>query len=427
MIEDLRLHFLCGITTGLRFGVEPRPVAFRGQQRALVELLGPQLAGWTVKVPERYADSAADSRTEDAVQLRVWDSNSIGTTRLPVGLLRLTRDLEAQVGPDAGVAGTALVELLLWADGSGVMVASLEHSFPEPVTPARARHWVDETTFGRLDDELQRSAQDVLDVLVSRLAEAGEWGGDVDGEVSVRYVGRHRLVHLDLEPSTKVIDAVGRAMNAGALDQQLVDVSTDPSRYAAPANGVSVEISRLGTCELLPVARYYQRWIAAVTRLDDDLYEDVVALSRSARASKEHVNVRTDARQLLSEHRDVLNALTPLHSTAWSTYASSWRIAELVADVLEKAAAVDELNGELRQALGNRIAARTGAVVTFLTALTLVSIVTGIAAFVLQDNGLSAPARWSLVGASLLAALTLFLLSIQPLLLRRADRKAAVG
>ncbi|MCO8128378.1 hypothetical protein NHL50_14295 [Acidimicrobiia bacterium EGI L10123] len=424
-IQRLRLHFVCGLTTGIQFDVPRTPGAFRRQQAETASALGEEIAGWEVRVPESYADLRTSSRSGLDVQPRVWDKDSVGTTRLPVGFLRFTKDaaVDARAGAVADVE--AQLELLVWADGTAVIVASVKPDLPGAISPEQAQQWIDATTFGHLDEALRSHAQALLDAVERRLSGPEHGGPAVSGpigDVEVRYVGRHRLVHIDAEPCAASVDDIGRAMYSDALDQNLVDISSDERRYAAPANGISIEIAPGQQSMLLPVARYYQRWIAAITKADDELYDEIVRLSTASQAFGEDSHTQGHARQLFYEHRDVLNAQTPVHTTAWNTYVSTWRVAELQADVEEKVAVVDELNRSLRENVANRIAARTGAVVTFLTALTLVSIVTGIAAFVLSEERLSTLTRWSLVGASLFLALTLFAVSIQPLLVRRVGR-----
>lgn len=414
MPNRVGLVFVCGLLTSFRPGPALEPAAFRNEQQVFAARIQERLPGWQVHVPERYSESSGASRNgTDTLQLRTWNAESVGVTRLPVGFLRFTQraalvlvDGEHEVD----------VEVTLWADGSGVAIAEVAKRFEQDTSLDRIRDWVEASTFGCLDGQMMRAAREIV-------GESHVLQGDPDAAdpAEVRWVGRHRIVCFDEAPDDVPVAELCSTFNAAELDQSVIDVGSD-GQHALPANGVSLEVGQSSSSLLRPVCRYYQRWIAAVTALDDELYLDVLELS-SAERTADHTRVLDRARFTFYEHHDVLNALSPLHLTAWKAYANSWRIGAIERDAMDKMAVVEELNSDIRATISNRIAARTGAVVTFLTALTLVSIVTGIAAFVLQEDSLTSATRWSLVGASFTAALTLFLLSIQPLLIRRVRRR----
>jgi hypothetical protein len=88
---DIEFRFICGIKTNVQVVLAQTPREFRGTQRNIADHV--RLDGWLVTVPELYAEDASTSRANDDVSLRTWDSASVGTTRLPVGLLRLVEQV----------------------------------------------------------------------------------------------------------------------------------------------------------------------------------------------------------------------------------------------------------------------------------------------------------------------------------------------
>lgn len=399
------------------------PQVFRALQRAIVPTV--QLPGWTAVVPERYAEPPDADRQDDAVALRTWDSDSVGTARLPVGLVRL-HDLTPEDEPPAAwdVIGRWVT---LWPDGSGTLV--LRFCVPDGLSLAELRRETD-----------LRCHSDDMTAEILRLA------GSVSGAVHAalqghcpvelrdeepRLVGRHRLVRLHERVTEDLLRRVRNELVLMGRAEDFADVCGEEERACFPGNGVSVEIApRLDDRpDLLgPVLEYYEHWIATTTTLDDELHAELDRLSRRTTPSRAQRSLALEARQQFFTHEDVLNAMSPGHLAVWRGLLPTWRVAELEQDIVRKVEVVDEVNRGLRESVANRLASRTKNVVTFLTALTLVSIVTGVAAFVLSEAELTPVLRVWLVAVSLLAAVTLFSLSVMPaaaLRERSAESRAA--
>jgi hypothetical protein len=99
----------------------------------------------------------------------------------------------------------------------------------------------------------------------------------------------------------------------------------------------------------------------------------------------------------------------------WDSLMPTWRVPALQQNVLEKSTAIEELNRSLRETEANRVAVWSRSLLTFLTALTLVSLVTGVAVFLSATaERLSSNVRIWLVVTSFVVALLLFSLSIGP-------------
>jgi hypothetical protein len=156
--------------------------------------------------------------------------------------------------------------------------------------------------------------------------------------------------------------------------------------------------------------------------MDDELHGEFVRLTRSDVPVVYKGNaIKNAARELFFAHEDVLAATSPAHMAVWNGLLPTWRIPALESGIRDKILAVEEVNRGLRETVANRIAARSGTLLTFLTALTLVSIVTGVAAFVLfPENRLTPLVRVWLALVSVLAALVLFSWSIRPVVMARA-------
>jgi len=256
-------------------------------------------------------------------------------------------------------------------------------------------------------------------------------------------ISAHRIWNIDAEPTDELIHAVRDNLVLIGRDTEFVDVQADENVFCFPGNGFSVEIGlreRNNDSMLVPVTQYYQYWIGTTMMMDDQLHEefarisnigaqdqlvDEFALVRHSNSSLETrgESMKDSVREHFFAHRDVLNAMSPRHLAIWRGYVRSWRLPELEADLQQKITAIEDIGSRLRDDVSNNIARKTTAVVTLLTALTLVSITIGIAAFVWTEDRLSGAARTWLVAVSMLAAILLFALSIRPTLIDSQQRK----
>ena len=362
--------------------------------------------------------------------LRTWDSASVGTTRLPVGLLRLVEEVveprttRGLVTPGDWQSSTRLIKF--WPDGAGVV--SLGFRLDDTGNPdvPRLREWINAQQ-ETLSEEALRIAQIAVEALVQGVR-ATKCEHEVDGQDVVRIIGRHRLVRLAAEPTQDLLRQVRKDLVIIGHDDEFVNVSGGADRFFYAGNGVSVEIGPdvgTETSLLTPVLEYYEYWIAAITAMDDELHGEFVRLSRSLVPIDYRGDaIKNAARELFFAHEDVLAAMSPAHVAVWNGLMPTWRIPALERDIRDKVLAVEEVNRGLREAVANRVAARSGMLLTFLTALTLVSIVTGVAAFVLfPEDRLTPFVRAWLAVVSGLAALVLFSLSVRPVVVARARRR----
>lgn len=345
-----------------------------------------------------------------------------------MGLLRL---VEQVVEPTSGAVDTpgewqaASRRVKLWPDGAGAV--SLGFRLPDAGCPdvSRLGEWMD-AQLEALSAEALRIAEKVVEALVQGLAEA-ECEHQVSGPPVVRFVGRHRLVRLGVEPTADLLCQVRKDLVIIGQDDEFANVSGGEGRFSYAGNGVSVEIApdvEALTSLLEPVIEYYEYWVAAITAMDDELHGEFVRLSRADVPVDYKGNaIKNAARELFFAHEDVLAAMSPAHIAVWNGLMPTWSIPALESGIRDKILAVEEVNRGLREAVANRIAARSGTLLTFLTALTLISIVTGVAAFVLfPENRLTPIVRVWLAVVSGLAALVLFSWSVRPLVVARARR-----
>lgn len=420
-LRCVRVEFVCGIATGVTVEVTRSPSEYRRAQRnvaAGVEARDP----WQVVVPELYAEPPAADRRHHDVRLRTWDEESVGTTRLPVGFLRF----HDRQGLDLGRLGEAhwrvrSRHVTLFADGAGVVTLSVDVAFGGDTPLGEVRREVDRGALGPLSELAEAISRERAQELAVALRRAGQ---DPPAE-EVRIVGRHRLIVVEEPPEAALVAALGSEVCLLGSGDEFRDVCAEADRFCFPGNGISVEVTAdPGPSVLRPVLEYYEYWIAATTSMDDRLHDEVTLLTEAEAPSGTEAILKDQARGMWLAHRDVLNALSPRDVAAWEGFARTWRIEEVERDLMHKIDAVEELNRSIREALANKIAERTNALVTFLTALTLISIVTGIAAFVLSESRLTYPARVWLVVVSFLAAVALFAVSVRPVVLQRArDRR----
>lgn len=422
----IELQFICGIKTSLRVVLEQTPDGFRQAQRDIANHV--HLDGWLVNLPELYAEEASASRAQDEVALRTWDSTSVGTTRLPVGLLRVVeqRTDPKRAGVDTpGEWQDSFRCVKLWPDGAGVV--TLGSWLPDNRYPdvARLREWINAQREA-LSAEAVRTATKAVEALVQGLKET-KYEYQLSGPPVVRIVGRHRLVRLGTEPTTDLLTQVRNDLVLIGHHDEFTNVTGDVDRFCYAGNGVSVEIAQdvnALTSLLGPVLEYYEYWIAAITAMDDELHGEFVRLSHAYVPVDYRGNaMKNAARELFFAHEDVLRAMSPAHISVWNSLMPTWSIPALEADIRDKILAVEEVDRGLRETVANRVAACSSTLLTLLTALTLVSIVTGVAAFVLfPETRLTPLARVWLALISALAALALFSLSARPVVMARARR-----
>ena len=114
------------------------------------------------------------------------------------------------------------------------------------------------------------------------------------------------------------------------------------------------------------------------------------------------------------DHQDVLNAMSPEHVAVWRGYLNTWRLADLEDEIRLKLDAVRDRDRELRESLANQIATRTEQTITFLTTLTLVSIVTGVATYLINEPRPGPWWRAALVLLTVVAATAIYQRSHYP-------------
>jgi hypothetical protein len=413
----------------------------RQLQRALASEI--RLGGWDVLVPELYADEVTDDRTpeRDRPELRTWTAESVGVTRLPVGLVRFVEsDPQLRPGLDALPCGWELRgrNITIWPNGVGVVELAFFTERHEDLDLGAARAEWDARRAALSEDVLAVAALTSGALLRSEVA--GVETGRAHGAI---VSSRHPIWSIDAEPTEELRRRVRDQLVLIGRGAEFVDICADEHRFCYPGNGSSVEVasrSRYGQSLLAPVTRYYQYWVVATTAMDDRLHREFVritdleyddrpgagfaVLRRSDPAHEvEGERLKDAARELFFDHRDVLTAMAPKHLAAWNGYVETWRIPQLQADVQDKLVAIEDVARRIREEASNSIARKTTAVVTFLTALTLVSITTGIAAFLLREDRLSTPIRVWLVVISALMAILLFVLSIRPRLVQAEQRR----
>jgi len=427
--DIIKLHLIGGLKTNLRAILDQDPLRFRQIQRKVADNI--HLHQWDAAVPELYAEEPTTSRVGDDVPLRTWSSDSVGTTRLPVGLVRLVKQVPRPSHEESMAADwwdPTSCHVALWPDGAGTINLGFE------------LHQVAGLDFSRLREEINsrrseytaealRSAKQAVDATIQGL-KAAECGYHLSPAPPVRIVGRHRLMRIGASPTEDLLRAVRRDIVLIGRSDEFADLCDDEGRFCYAGNGVSVEIAQdidAFPSLLAPVLEYYEYWIAATTTMDDELYSEFSRLSRVG-VSTDYRNddaLENAAQELFFTNQDVLNAMSPRHMAAWKGLLPTWRVPALERDIREKILAIEELNRSLREKQANRVARRTSALVTFLTALTLVSLVTGVAAFALKAERLTPTLRIWLVVVSSLAALLLFFLSFRPVMIARSRRPRA--
>lgn len=422
----IEFQFICGIKTNVRVTLEQTPLGFRRAQRQIANHVC--LDGWLVALPELYAEDASASRANDNVSLRTWDLGAVGTTRLPVGLLRF---VEQVFGPKNAGLNTldewhaTSRSVTLWADGAGTVTLSFR--LRDTVCPdiSRLQEW-NNAQLEALSAEALRVSENAVEALVKGL-KATECEHKVSGLPTVRTVGRNRLLRLGTEPTPELLSQVRKDLVLIGHHDEFVNVTGGEDHFFYAGSGVSMEIApdieQLKSL-LAPILEYYQYWIAAITAMDDELHGEFVRLSRSCVPVNYQGNaMKNAARELFFAHDDVLRAMSPAHIAVWNRYMTTWSAPALERDIRDKILAVEEVDRGLRETVANRVAARSGTLLTLLAALTLVSIVTGVAAFVLfPETRLTPPVRIWLAIVSGLAALVLFSLSVRPVVVTRARR-----
>jgi hypothetical protein len=423
----IEFRFICGIKTNLRVVLDQTPLGFRRAQRDLADHV--RVDGWLVTIPELYAEDSSATRTNDDISLRTWDSASVGTTRLPVGLLRIVEHVTGQMDRGSDTLGGWQATsrcLKLWPDGGGTVTLSFRLPEIGRLDVFRLSEWINAQR-DALSIEALRIAEMAVNAVLSALKATG-YEHQLSGPPLARTVGRHRLVRIEAEPTPDLLRQVRKDLMLVGRHNEFTNVTDADNRFCYAGNGVSVEIGPdIGKIPslLTPVLEHYEYWIAAITAMDDDLHSEFIRLSRARVPIDYKGNVmKNAARELFFAQEDVLRAMSPAHVAAWNSLMPTWSVPALEGDIRDKILAVEEVDRGLRETVANRVAARSGTLLTLLTALTLVSIVTGVAAFVLfPETRLTPLARVWLAVVSGLAALVLFSLSARPVVMARARRR----
>ena len=241
---------------------------------------------------------------------------------------------------------------------------------------------------------------------------------------SVAVVGRHRLVRIGTEPSDAFLDKARHQIALVGRDDDFIDLSARSDLFLHAGNGVSLEIGRDATSSpsrLLGPLTEYEHWISVACRTDDELAEEFRFLSSLTRPHQGPVGTTWERAQLaLFDHQDVLNAMSPEHSAAWRGYMATWRLADLEDEIRLKLDAVRDRDRELREKMSNQIATRTDRTITFLTTLTLVSIVTGVATYLINEPRPGVGWRLVLVALTVVVATVIYQRSAYPGRLQQA-------
>ena len=99
---------------------------------------------------------------------------------------------------------------------------------------------------------------------------------------------------------------------------------------------------------------------------------------------------------------------------------ATWRLADLEDEIRLKLDAVRDRDRELREKMSNQIATRTDRTITFLTTLTLVSIVTGVATYLINEPRPGVGWRLVLVALTVVVATVIYQRSAYPGRLQQA-------
>ncbi len=407
------LVIVVGFTSNLVVKVIPQSDTFRHAQDMIVSKIEP-VPGLTAEVVETYAEASAEvgGGGVRTFQPRTWDEEGVGTTRVPCGFLRFVLDLSSG-DMDCLPWRVGSVELSLWADGSGVASFFLNSEETLSLTEMGASSVVAVESLSKVVPELVGE----ISALVQRACRgSGIEVGEFD-DATCRTVGRHRLHLIRTEATAELRHEVARRLALPGIRSDDQSACSSPEHYCYAGNSATVEIApqlNLSESRSFSVLRYYEYWIAALTAIDDDLYQDFVAATWEQGDVSGVVELEHLMQILLFSHRDVLNAMGPLHFAVWRSYANTWRVESLEEEVMIKIAALADLHSARREQQVNRTTQTINLVVTGLTALTLVSIVTAVAEFAVREAWLTETARWILVVFSLVVAVVIFGVALMP-------------
>ena len=226
-----------------------------------------------------------------------------------------------------------------------------------------------------------------LDVLLLRAMR--EESLDCTSLGTVAVVGRHRLVRVGAHPTPALIESARSEVAIVGSHEDFTDLSARDDLFLHAGNGISLEIGPDAIDQpsrLMGALTEYEHWISVACRSDDELAEEFRTLSLLTAPSEGPVGTTWERAQLaVFDHQDVLNAMSPEHVAVWRGYLNTWRLADLEDEIRLKLDAVRDRDRELRESLANQIATRTEQTITFLTTLTLVSIVTGVATYLINE------------------------------------------
>jgi hypothetical protein len=405
---EIAVDEVFGFTVSARCRVSAAPIDFRRRQGALVQRLR-SLTPATVVAPESYDDQPTDDRTEPEVQLRTWSDRSVGVTRYPVGLVRFVVPCEEE--RSGWSLGHRVVTF--YRDGTAVVRASWTRSAGAPEDVAGLVR--DLGTRQVSSDRATLLVAELDDLLLRAMREESL---DCTSLGTVAVVGRHRLVRVGAHPTPALIESARSDVAIVGSHEDFTDLSARDDLFLHAGNGISLEIGPDAIDQpsrLMGALTEYEHWISVACRSDDELAEEFRTLSLLTAPSEGPVGTTWERAQLaVFDHQDVLNAMSPEHVAVWRGYLSTWRLADLEDEIRLKLDAVRDRDRELRESLANQIATRTEQTITFLTTLTLVSIVTGVATYLINEPRPGPWWRAALVLLTVVAATAIYQRSHYP-------------
>ena len=405
---DMVVEEIFGFTISTRCRLSADPLEFRRRQSDLVAHLRAG-TGHVAVVPESYCEPAGADRQSEQVMLRTWSDESVGVTRYPAGLVRII------VPSDEERAGWRLGRrvVTIFRDGTAVVRADWQRGAAAPQdVPGHVAALGART----VSSDVATALMVELDALVAEAMAATSMPHLRLGSVAV--VGRHRLVRIGTEPSDAFLDQARDQIALVGSNDDFTDLSAKTDLFLHAGNGISLEISRDATTapsRLIGPLTEYEHWISVACRTDDELAEEFRHLSNLTQPHRGPVGTTWERAQLaLFDHQDVLNAMSPEHSAAWRGYMATWRLPDLEDEIRLKLDAVRDRDRELRETMSNQIATRTDQTITFLTTLTLVSIVTGVATYLINEPRPGVGWRLVLVALTVVVATVIYQRSAYP-------------
>lgn len=397
-----------GFTVSTRSRLSASPLDFRRRQAELVSVLRGS-GQHHVVAPESYDEDPETDRVDPQVQLRTWSDRSVGVTRYPAGLVRFV--VPCQESRSGWQLDRRIVTF--YRDGTAVVRATWQRA-AEALT--EVPRLVEELGARQLSSTRAQELVAELDDLLARGMAAADLPHLRLGEVAV--VGRHRLVRVAAPPLPALLDLARAEIAIVGGQDDFVDLSASEDLFLHAGNGISLEIgvdAVDGPSRLIGALTEYEHWISVACRTDDELAEEFRELSGLHVPKEGPVGTTWERAQLaVFDHQDVLNAMSPEHVAVWRGYLATWRLEALEVEIREKLDAVRDRDRELREAQSNEIAGRTEQTITFLTTLTLVSIVTGVATYLINEPRPGPWWRAALVVLAVVAATTIYQRSAYP-------------